>query len=135
MGTGPRTGGAGVRTSEVDRVTALDVYRRSKKESDMQRTASECVGHLGGRLFHVRRSDVAPELVDLPDWLIIAPHLRTVALIEAKSQKRKLTDGQESVLAMLAECDRLLTGVVRPDPHPGEIAFEDFMNWLEGRTA
>lgn len=101
----------------------------------MATAVAEAVGYRGGRLFHVRRSDVAPELTDLPDWLIIAPHLRTVALIEAKSQKRELTAGQGIVLDLLNECDRLMTGIVRPDPRPGEIGYSEFIRWITGEAA
>lgn len=112
--------------------TALDRYRASMRESEMERTVSDLVTLRGGRLFHVRRSDVAPELTDLPDWLIVAPWMQTVLLIEAKSQKRKITAGQQGVLDQLSACDQLVTGIVRPVPHPGEWGYQEFLEWMGG---
>ena len=109
---------------------ATELVGRTSRRQEMERTVSDLVTLRGGRLFHVRRSDVAPELTDLPDWMIVAPHLRTVLLIEARSQKRKITPGQQGVLDQLSACDRLVTGIVGPVPHPGEIGYDEIVALL-----
>lgn len=109
-------------------------YRRSARESDMERAVAELVALNGGRLWHVRRSDVAPELVDLPDWLILAPHLGAVILAEAKSVRRELTPGQREVMAMLAECRRAESFVVRAGEarNETETGYDTFLAYLVG---
>jgi len=116
-------------------MTSIDAstYQQRLTEDQMQKTVSDLVTLRGGRLIHVRRSDVAPELVDLPDWLIIDPMSGRVFLIECKSQARKVTPGQAAMMAMLEECSRFESGIVRPEPkHDGEIPFDDFLKWLGG---
>lgn len=98
----------------------------------MEQTVREIVTLKGGRLFHVRRGDTAPELADLLDWLIVAPWKQSVLLFEAKSQKRIITPGQQEVLTLLEGCHRFESGIVRPNPHLGETSYESFMRWLEG---
>jgi len=43
-----------------------------------------------------------------------------VAFLELKSQQRKVTYGQRGVLALLAQCNTVVSGVVRPIPEAGE---------------
>lgn len=112
---------------------SADEYRERVTEDQMERTVLDLVKMRNGRLFHVRRADVAPELVDLPDWFILDPMGQRALLIEAKSQKRIITAGQSAVLAMAAECTRFESGIVRPNPKPGEIGYDEFLAWLEGR--
>ena len=111
-------------------MTTVSRYRTHATEADMEATVRDLVRLRGGRFFHVTRSDIVPELTDLPDWLIILPP--TVYLIEAKSHRRRTTAGQAAVLALLADCTRIESGIVRGEPKPGEIAFDDFLNWLSG---
>ena len=108
-------------------------YQASMTEADMERTVSDLVAVRGGRLFHVRRSDVAPELTDLLDWLIIDPAGQRVLLVEAKSRKRAVTEGQSRVLELTRECSRFESFLVRSvNPKEGETAFDDFLNYLAG---
>lgn len=109
-------------------------YQGRMTEKDMEQTVRALVELRGGRLFHVRDARTSPELADLPDWLIIDPMSGRVLLIEAKSQKRQVTMGQAAVLMMLDECSRFEGYVVRPVPkHPGEVAFDDFVEFLRLR--
>ena len=97
----------------------------------MERAVSELVSFRGGRLFHVRRSDVAPELTDLLDWLIIDPRSGRVLLFEAKSQMRLITPGQAGLLELLSDCDRFESGIVRPQPlGPAETSYDAFLEHL-----
>lgn len=108
-------------------------FQTMPTEAGMQEAVQQLVDLRGGRLFHVRRSDVAPELTDLLDWLIVDPRAGRVLLIEAKSQTRLITRGQADLLTMLRECDRFETGVVRPEPlGPAEIAYTSFLDFLGG---
>jgi hypothetical protein len=112
-------------------VTAtISRYRRSITEAGMQEAIQRLVNLRGGRLYHVRRSDVAPELVDLPDLLLILPDLQTVAFLELKSPRRQVTPGQQEVLAMLAECRRVESMIVRPEPRLGEVGYDAALEWL-----
>lgn len=119
--------------------TALDRYRASMRESEMERTVADLVTLRGGRLFHVRRSDVAPELTDLPDWLIVLPGsdgTGVVILAEAKSVKRALTKGQQEVLELCSQCTRFESYIVRStNPRDGEIGFDAFVNYLAGEDS
>lgn len=100
------------------------------KEIEMERAIREGVGYRGGHVFSVRDSrKLAVE--HMPDLLIVAPHIETVALIELKSQRRDLTDGQRHVLDLLTRCDRLLTGVCRPVPRDGEIGYDELLQRLD----
>ena len=100
----------------------------------MERTVRELVTLRGGRLFHVRRSDVAPELKDLLDWLIIDPAGGRVLMVEGKSSKRIITPGQRAVLDLAGECSRFEALLVRAgEPHDEtEIGFDQFISWLGG---
>ena len=76
-------------------------------------------------------ADLAPELVDQPDGLIVAPWMQTVAVIEAKSMKRIITPGEAHVLALLDECHRFESMVVRPEPKTAaETSYDALMRWL-----
>lgn len=105
-------------------------YQQRATEAQMQDAVGELVTLRGGRFFHLEDARKAPELEDLPDWLILLPP--TVYLMEAKSQRRPTTLGQRSVLALLAECPRAVSGIVRPVPRtPEEIAFDHLLALLE----
>lgn len=108
----------------------LDRYRASMTEDQMQQAVAAAVKARHGEFFHVRRADASPELVNLPDWLILDPMSETVYLIEAKSQRRKITPGQAGVLALAGECNRFASGIVRPIPRPGEWSYDAFIEWL-----
>ena len=116
-------------------MTPIARYRRTMREDAMQLAIEELVALRQGRVWHVRRSDVAPELVDLPDLLILAPWIGngTVLLVELKSAKRPITAGQQAVMDLAASCSRFDSMIVRStDPREGEIAYDDFLNYLGG---
>lgn len=113
------------------RATSAALYQRSVLEADMERALADLVAYRGGRLFHVRRSDVAPELTDLLDWLIIDPRGGRVLHVEAKSQTRLITPGQAGLLELLRECRTFASGIVRPVPlGPAETSYDDFLEML-----
>lgn len=103
-------------------------YRRLPREAEMERTIREGVEARGGRVFSIRDSR-GMAVADMPDLLIVCGS--TVALLELKSQRRRITAGQQHVLELLSRCDELLTGVVRPEPRAGELSFDDALRRLE----
>lgn len=107
----------------------LDRYRRSPTEAEMRQTIHDAVESLGGRVFHVRDSRRL-DVTDMPDLLIVAPPL--VALLELKSQKQQVMMGQAHVLTLLEDCDHIVSGIVRPDPKPGELSLDDALALLQG---
>lgn len=111
-------------------MTATD-YLLGMTEAQMQATIDDVVARLGGLVYHVRNSSKSPELVHLPDDLIILPNRGMVVFAELKSQKRAITPGQQLVLDMLSACSQVHTFLVRPEPlGPDEIAYATFMDWL-----
>ena len=112
---------------------SLTEYRALPREAGMERTITEGVLNLGGRVFSVRDSRRL-NVQDMPDLFIIAPWVRTVAHLELKSQTRIITPGQEQVLKLLAQCDRLVSGIVRPVPKPGEISLDAALDLLGVET-
>ena len=115
-------------------MTTVSRYRKQATEADMEATVRDLVRLRGGRFFHVTRSDLVPELTDLPDWLILLPRPNgagIVILAEAKSANRRVTLGQQTVLALAAECSRFESFVVRSvNPKDGEISFDQFLAFL-----
>ena len=108
-------------------------YRARTTEAQMEDAVRKLVALNGGRLFHLRDARQAPELEDLQDWLIVAPWLNAVVLAEAKSAKRRITPGQQAVIELCRECWRFESFVVRSvDPKPGEVGYDDFLEWLKG---
>lgn len=105
-------------------------YRRRATERAMREAIQDVVAHRGGKVFFVHDSRYAPATADLPDLIVIAPWLGAVLLIELKSQRRDLTPGQAEVLALLAGCRELISGVVRPEPREGEMGFDEFLERL-----
>ncbi len=104
-------------------------YRRYASEAETQSTIKEAVELLGGRCWWVRDSR-GMDVEDQPDLLIVCPPL--VALFEVKSQRRHVTPGQMHVLDLLVGCDRVVSGVVRPEPRPGELSLDDALALLKG---
>lgn len=99
----------------------------------MGATIDDLVSRLGGLSYHVRNSAVSPELVDLPDNLLILPRQNIVVFAELKSQRRPITPGQQLVLDVLSQCHEVHTFLVRPEPlGPDELAFDAFVDWLAG---
>ena len=103
-------------------------YRRSMTEADMEATIRDAVELRGGKCWHVRDSRRL-DVEDMPDLLIVCGH--TVALLELKSQRRRITAGQQHVLELLAGCDRIVAGIVRPVPHEGELSLDEALHRLE----
>jgi hypothetical protein len=105
-------------------------YRRTMSERAMQEAISEAVHALGGRCWYVHDSRYAPATVDLPDLIIALPR-GVVALVELKSQRRQVTDGQHAAITLLQGCHRIETFIVRPEPKgERETAYDAFMDWL-----
>lgn len=98
-------------------LTPLRRYHRSATEAQMERAIRDLIRGRG-RVFHLHDARRAPELVDLPDLLIIAPPV--LAVIELKSQRRVVTPGQAEVIQLLAGCSDLFAGIVRPEPSADE---------------
>lgn len=112
-------------------MTDIATYRRSMTEDQMLAAIRDVVERRGGRVFHIRDSRRAPETADMPDVLLILPPF--VGVLELKSMRRKITPGQADVLALLEECDRLLTGIVRPErASAAEYGFDMLLDILKG---
>jgi len=108
---------------------AITRYRSLPREADMERTIREAVEYRGGRVWSVRDSR-GLAIEDMPDLIIVLPPV--VALIELKSQRRRITPGQAHVTDLLATCTDLVTGIVRPIPKPGELSQDDLLAILTG---
>lgn len=110
---------------------SIAAYRRTTNEAAMRDAIAELVSLRGGRMFYLRDSRSAPEMEDWPDLHLILPHKRTVAHVELKSQRRIVTPGQAVVLALLQECDRAESFVVRTEPRDEtETSYDAFLEWL-----
>lgn len=108
-------------------------YQQRMSEAQMRDGIVPLVQRLGGHAFYVRDSRHAPETEHMLDLQLILPHRQTLAIVELKSMRRQLTDGQSIVLEALRECTRCETFLVRPEPRgPEETAYNDFVNWLGG---
>jgi hypothetical protein len=113
-------------------LTALTRYHRSMTEAQMEDAIRDLVG-TRGRVYHLRDARNAPELADLPDLLIFAPPV--IALVELKSQRRKVAPGQAEVIGLLSRCDELIAGIVRPEPREDEWSYDDLLALLRDRIA
>lgn len=107
-------------------------YHRRMTERSMRDAIIEIVTCRGGKVFFVHDSRSAPATADLPDLIVIAPWMRAVFLVELKSQRRPVTTGQAEVLALLAGCRTVISGIVRPVPREGEMSYDQFLGWLDG---
>lgn len=110
-------------------IDAATRYRRSATEAEIEKAIRDAVEALGGRCWHVRDSR-GMDVEDMPDLLIVLPPI--VALIELKSQRRQVTPGQEQVLDLLSGCRRIVSGIVRPHPKPGEMSQDDVLAIIQG---
>jgi hypothetical protein len=109
---------------------SIDRYRASTTEAEMERGIRDAVPD--GYVFHVDDSRKVPGMEHFPDLVVVSPRHRLVAFLELKSQKRKITPGQQSVIATLQSCDIVRAGIVRPVPHPGEIGYDEIVAMLGG---
>jgi hypothetical protein len=108
-------------------ISARD-YEATATEADLEATIKAWVEHRGGRCFHVNDSR-GQDVEDMLDLLIILPP--AVALIELK-KRRRLTDGQASVLALLDRCDTVIAGVVRSQRRrSGEWSLDECLEVLD----
>lgn len=106
-------------------------YHQTIREEAMREAIQDVVRLRQGRLWFVRRSDVAPELVDLPDLLILDPAGNRAVLAELKSQRRSVTAGQAAVLAMAAQCQHFHSFTVRPEPRDEtDTSYDAFLAWM-----
>ena len=103
-------------------------YRRLPTEAQMQGAIEELVAYRGGRCWHVNDARNVPEMIDCPDLLILCPPFG--AMIELKSQRRQVTDGQREVAILASQCPRFIGGIVRPDPLAREWSYEDMLSAL-----
>jgi hypothetical protein len=94
--------------------TSIEVYRSLPGEKAMQDAIVAAVVARHGRAWHLRDARQAPEMVDLPDLLILLPGV--AMMWEVKSQRRTITTGQRVVADLLGRCDRFVGGIVRPVP-------------------
>jgi hypothetical protein len=112
---------------------SIDLYRKTMREVDMERTIREAVTRLDGKCWHVRDSR-ALDVEDMPDLIGYVPATVTrpgrVFLIELKSQRRRITQGQHAVLDDLATCREVVTGIVRPVPDEGEMSLDETLQLL-----
>ena len=110
-------------------------YRRRATEAEIEAAIKDAVEALGGRVWHVRDSR-RMDVEDMLDLLVIVPAREgrpgIVALLETKSQYRPITAGQKLVLDLLTGCTRLVSGVVRLIPKPGELSLDDALSELTG---
>ena len=112
------------------RMTSLARYQALPREDAMEEAIRELTeGYRGGKVFHIRNSSKAPEMEGFPDLVIISPPW--LAIVELKSQEREVTVGQRRVLTLLEGVTRLHTGIVRPEPHPGETGYAEFLELLK----
>lgn len=95
----------------------------------MEEAIRDLVKHKHGRVFHLRDASRAPELVDLPDLIVLLPGL--VALLELKSARRAVTPGQAEVAGLVASAGRVVGGIVRAVPRAGEIGYDEMLELLE----
>lgn len=111
----------------------ITIYRKSMKEVEMRAAIDDLVRLKAGRLFYIRDSRGAAETEGMLDLQLILPHMRTVAMVELKSQNRKLTPEQMDVLAMLQECNRVESFVCRPEPRDEtEVSLDRLLGWING---
>ena len=104
--------------------------RRLPLETEMEQAVREAVEYRGGRCWSIRDSRKFA-VQDMPDLIVVLPPV--IYLVELKSQRRQITDGQAAVLELLEGCEFVQSGIVRPIPRDaGEISYDDFINLIKG---
>ncbi|MGI8406048.1 MAG: hypothetical protein ACR2OE_15025 [Thermomicrobiales bacterium] len=101
--------------------------KRLPLERDMEAAIREAVEYQGGRVWAIRDSRKMA-VTDMPDLIVVLPPL--VALLELKSQRRHVTDGQRVVLDLLSGCTEVTSGIVRPIARAGEMSYDDALRML-----
>ncbi len=110
-------------------IIAAGDYARMASEDGMQTAMQRIVDLKGGRLWHNDRSDACPEMAGFWDTTILLPG--TLVCLELKSQQRRWQSAeQRKVAELLATVERVVAGVVRPDPKPGERSYDDVLELL-----
>lgn len=109
---------------------ALDAYRASMVEADMEATLTDVVEYLGGAWAHIRASQ-AMAVEGLPDLVIAAPP--TLYLLELKRLTGKPSPAQIRWLSLLGRCDAVVSGIVRPVPMGDDYGLDEILALLEGR--
>jgi hypothetical protein len=83
--------------------------------------------------FHVRDAR-GQRLAGLPDVICIVPSTGRLGLFEIKTQRDRLSPRQQAVIAALAQCRELVSGVIRPEPRPGELSLDEALRRLLGEA-
>ena len=112
-------------------MTTIDAstYQQRMSEAQMESSIRGAIGERG-LVFHIRDSRSTPEMQGFPDLVLILPEKNMVMFVELKSQKRRVTDEQQAVMAAIGECSEVRSYLVRPKPHEGEISFDQLMEVL-----
>jgi len=112
-------------------MTSIDAstYQQRMSESEMEQSIRGAVGDRG-LVFHIRDSRGAPEMAGFPDLVIVLPEKSTVLFVELKSQKRIVTPDQKMTMWALSQCSEVRAYLVRPNPKPEEISFDQLMEVL-----
>jgi hypothetical protein len=108
---------------------SVAAYQVKMTEAAMRSAIMEAVARLGGRVFYVHDSRYAPATADLPDLVVILPG-RGVYFWELKSNYRAVTPGQAGVIEMIRACASVEADIIRPNPKPGEMGYDDLLNYL-----
>lgn len=106
-------------------------YQASASEAEMLNGITDAVGNRG-IVYHINDSRRTPEMESFPDTVIILPDRQTVVFAELKSIRRRTTAGQAVVMAMLAECSRAESWIVRSVPRDGEVGYDQLIDWIGG---
>lgn len=94
-------------------------------EAEMQTALDDYAKARGGFSWHINRSDFCPEMVNFWDSTVLVPG--TVYLLELKTNDRPFIGRQRKVADLLTTVSRVVCGVVRPDPKPGEYSYDELV--------
>jgi hypothetical protein len=108
---------------------ALDAYRAQTTEAQMTSSITDLVEALGGAWGHLRDSR-GFAMEGVPDLIVCAPPV--LGLLELKRVTGKPSPAQVRWLSLLARCDRLVTGLVRPLPVGEDYGLDEVLALLRG---
>lgn len=111
-----------------------DRYREGMTEAQMLKAIKDYAQAEGGYCFHVRDSR-ALDVEGLPDCIVFIPrsfeHPGCVGFFELKTQNDKVSSLQRNVLAVAAQAQEVVVGVVRPSPKGiAEMSLDDALESL-----